>query len=262
MVCRRYELPASSPSLLTQHRRQDLLGNALIGELREASLVDLSNLFSQAARLLPPPAQNIPVGFVKHHKVISDEVLVCIGDIVHLQTFGAVETSDHATIFELQASIECSLVFHEQTCRDFGLVSECCRLAAFIVCYMSYKSTWNASFVPLRVSEKLLVYLNMTTHSDLWLSRRDLMLWLLLVGASACKAENCFAGALTSRYEELIKRITHEVKGWTDLQSGPGVLHTAMEGFVYAQLWVSRRCSIGYWTELESTILSSGSSAS
>lgn len=207
---------------------------------------------------------------MQHQEILSDEVLLCIREVVYLHTLSAMDTNtdntnDGARIDHIQVSIESRLVFHEQACKRFGLVAECCRLATYIVCYVSHASSsaWNSSFVPLRLAEKILTHLEMTSASELWVGRRDLFLWFLLVGASVCRyGTNCFALALMPQYERLIARVFEEAKFWTDVDDdGSLVVQGALEGFIYAPDWVQNRHVIPNWVALEKLLLLSTTTA-
>ena len=195
--------------------------------------------------------QDTPVGFALHRDAISDVVLCCVREVLYLQNLITLESGDSASINDLQASIEARLVFHETTCKILGPIAECCRLGVYMVCYMSHANTWNSSFVPLRLAEKLLALLDITLSSDWWIFRRDLLLWLLLVGASVSNDDACFAEALGSQYQDFIKRVSGEAKTWPDLHEGIAPVQTALGGFIYSQDWVVRRQSIPHWAQLE-----------
>ena len=194
-----------------------------------------------------------------HEEVISDDVLLCVRTILKLQGLARIKGSDFTMIEELQARIEARLVFQEQCCQEFGPIAECCRIAVYIVSYMSNSATWKSAFVPLRLAEKLLAYLEKTSTTDVWRCRRDLFLWLLLVGVSAGRGQNCFAVDLATRYQDFIEDATQDVRNWADLRNGPKALHNTIKSFIYAEGWVVKRRLIPYWNGLERAVFLCGS---
>jgi hypothetical protein len=202
---------------------------------------------------------SLPLGFILHEEVVCADVLLCIRTILRLQILTTSHASDATTIENLQARIEARLVFEEQRCKDAGLIAECCRLAVYIVSYMSNSATWKSAFVPLRLAEKLLDYLEQSITADMWQYRRDLFLWLLLVGASVGRGQNCFATDLEARYEGFIDRTTRHVKDWNELKNGPKALNNVLRKFIYAEDWVAQRHTIPNWTKLEHAVFLCGS---
>ncbi|OCT50478.1 hypothetical protein CLCR_06878 [Cladophialophora carrionii] len=204
---------------------------------------------------LPP----VPLGFELHEEVISPDVLLSVRIILYLQDHTSPSTSNPIMIEDLQARVEARLVFDEKASREFGPIAECCRVAVYIVSYISSSSTWKGAFVPLRLAEKLLASLEKTNEQDLWRYRRDLFLWLLLVGSSVGRGQNCFAAELATRYQQFIQNVKRDVRSWTDLKNGPGAIHSVMETFIYADDWVAKRYLLPSWSDLEPTVFSCGS---
>jgi hypothetical protein len=201
----------------------------------------------------------LTLGFELHEEVISEDVLFCIRTILKLQDLTASDSFDSSLIEDLQTRIEGRLVFQEQSCKELGPIAECCRVAVYIVSYMSNPASWSSAFVPLRLAEKLLNQLDKTSTTVIWQFRRDLFLWLLLVGASTGRGENCFAKELAAAYQDFIERITDDVNGWTDLKNGPRALHNVMKRFLYTKDWVAERHQIPRWTKLERAVFLRGS---
>ncbi|KIX09446.1 uncharacterized protein Z518_00526 [Rhinocladiella mackenziei CBS 650.93] len=257
-LCRARGLPLRS-EVLRAIFWQHLLGAALVGDRQRFYQHDFSAIFRQTAGFLSESSQGLPVGFTCHRQVISEDIISCICEIVHLQTLIAAETVDQTTVNDLQTSIESRLIFPESPQQEPGPIAECCRISVYIVCYMSSTSTWNSSFVPLRLAEKLLVMLDESSNGDLWVSRRDLLLWLLLVGVSVSRGQNCFAAALTSQYQRLLTRTAQEAKCWVDVQHSDILLQAVTEGFIYAQHWVAERHTVPEWVQLEK-VLAQGNS--
>ncbi|KIW70787.1 hypothetical protein, variant [Phialophora macrospora] len=239
---------------------QHLLGTALVCDQHRFLQPDFQFLLNRPQDF---PTLNalptVPLGFELHEYVISADVLLSIRIILYLQNPPSPGTSDLTMIEDLQARVEARLVFHEKSCKEFGPIAECCRVAVYIVSYISSSTTWKSAFVPLRLAEKLLTYLEKTNRQERWRYRRDLFLWLLLVGASVGKGQNCFAAELASRYQQFIESIRGDVTNWTDLKNGPRALHNMMKSFIYADGWVAKRHLIPSWSDLERTIFLCGS---
>ena len=251
---------ATSPASSLIHRcRQHLLRTALISDQHRFSQPELQYLPNDYCRLPVGELPTLPLGFALHQELISDDVLLCIRTILVTQDSVVQARYDTTTIEEVQAGIEARLVFQEQCCQDLGPIAECCRIAVYIVNYMSNSQTWKSTFVPLRLAEKLLNYLERTKKTDKWVYRRDLLLWLALVGASTGRGRNCFATALARRYQGFIEAMRADVKNWTDLWNGPKVLHNTMKSFIYANEWVAERHIIPGWRGLERAVFLCGS---
>ncbi|KIW27576.1 uncharacterized protein PV07_07305 [Cladophialophora immunda] len=233
---------------------QHLLGTALVCNQDRFQQPDFRGLLGRSEEFPTASLPALPLGFVLHEQVISGDVLLCIRSLLYLQELVATGTTDREKITDLQTSIQSRLVFHEESCKKIGPIAECCRLAVYIVCYMTSIQTWTSAFVPLRLAEKLLAHLDKSLGTDLWRYRRDLFLWLLLVGMSVGKGRNCFATELATRYQEFIDKAIDDVQKWDELKDGPKVLHNVVERFVYAQEWVAKRHLIPRWTDLEMSV--------
>lgn len=194
-----------------------------------------------------------------HEDVISDDLVACIRKTIHLEKLIATDTVDLITIEDLQTSIEARLVCDKQVRKEFGPISECCRVAVFIVSYMLNSAIWKSNFLPFRLAEKLLQYLEETSTTDIWRYRRDLLLWLLLIGASAARGQNCFATDLAGRYQSFTERTIQDVKNWTELRDGPKALGNVLKRFIYPQEWTEKRHLIPRWMSLEKAVFSCGS---
>jgi hypothetical protein len=171
----------------------------------------------------------------------------------------ASDASNAASNEELQARIEARLVIQEKDCKELGPVAESCRVAVYIVSYMSNSTSWKSAFVPLRLAEKLLNYLGRTVSTDTWRYRRDLFLWLLLVGASVGRGKNCFATELANGFQDLIARVTEDIRNWTDLRNGPKALQNLIKRFIYAEDWIAQRHLLPSWNGLERAVFLCGS---
>ncbi|OAP61400.1 hypothetical protein AYL99_03603 [Fonsecaea erecta] len=238
---------------------QHLLGTALVCNQHHFQQPDFRGLLGRSEEFPTGSLPALPLGFVLHEEVISGVVQLCIRNLLYLQELIAAGTADHQKIEGLQISIQSRLVFHEEGCKKVGLIAECCRLAVYIVCYMTNTPTWTSAFVPLRLAEKLLSHLDKSLGTELWRYRRDLFLWLLLVGMSVSKGRNCFATELASRYQEFIDKAIEDVQRWDEFKDGPKALHNVVKQFIYVQDWVAKRHLISRWTDLEMGVFLCGS---
>ncbi len=239
--------------------RQQLLRNAVVSDQHRRPFPQIQYLLNGHQDLQIDALPALPLGFALHEELIADDVVQCIRIILKIKDHIGQDNSNFPTIEKIQASIEARLVFREQCGKDFGPIAECCRIAVYIVSYMTSLGTWQSTFVPFRLAEKLLSYLERTKLTEIWRYRRDLLLWLLLVGASAGGGRNCFAVSLATRYRDFLERVRQDVQSWNDLRNGPKVLHNTMKSFLYADDWVANRHWIPAWTELERAVFLCGS---
>lgn len=217
-----------------------------------------------------------PRGFLRHRAVLPDDLLDCIQDLVELQTAAAkceVQGSARQTLLEpLQAHIESRLAFQTKPCESFGIVASSTRLALFIITYTSHMSTWDFSLIPGRIAEQLIRLLESTLYSDLqgsdrryccmWSSRHDLLLWLLLVGATAAAHDGGVIEGLGDRYTRAIGAYREKVVVgcWSEIEQKYQVqtpeelsstLRSTLEDFVLTAGWAERRLNVPGWFELE-----------
>ena len=105
-----------------------------------------------------PRIPTLPVGFFKHREVLSEELLNCLQDIVDLQaTFVKMKSSafDTGKLCGMQASIESRLGCEGPICKKVGPTAGCCRLAAFITCFLSFTDIWANFLIPCKLSDML-----------------------------------------------------------------------------------------------------------
>ncbi|KIW89772.1 uncharacterized protein Z519_09929 [Cladophialophora bantiana CBS 173.52] len=238
---------------------QHLLGTALVCGQHHFQPPDFRGLLGRSEDFPISSLPALPLGFALHEEVISNDVLLCIRNVLYLQELATAGTTDQNKMEDLQISIQSRLVFDEESCKKLGPLAECCRLAVYIVCYMTSTPTWRSAFVPLRLAERLLAYLDKSFATDLWRYRRDLFLWLLLVGMSVGRGRNCFAVELASRYQEFVDKVIEDVSNWDELKDGHKALHNVVRRFIYARDWVAKRHQISRWTDLEMGVFLCGS---
>ncbi len=215
---------------------------------------DFPALFDQRLQLTHKPERDLPFGFALHQEAIPHDVILCIQDIASIQTTIATEAVEPVAVDNIRASIVSRLVLLQQPSQTLGPIAECCRLAAYIVCYVSYQAASKDYFIPVRLSEKLLLILDNTIPSDIWSCRRDLLLWLVFVGSSASRANLQSTCPIEPRYQDILERVLQWAKTWDDMQEGKLILETMKTGFVYADDWINQRYWIPYWADLERLI--------
>jgi hypothetical protein len=244
--------------LLTKAQRQNLLGSSIFCDEESFDSSAIQRLLDVPQDLPINNLPALPIGFTLHQEAISSDVLLCVQNILALQSPLTSTEPNLTTTEEIQLRIESRLVFQEQSCKQFGVISECCRLAVYIVSYVSDSTTWKSAFVPLRLAEQLLHYLTETMATNSWQYRRDLFAWLLLVGASVGKGSNCLASNLDARYQDLIERATLDVSDWKELKNGPKAVNNVLRRFIYADGWISRRDTLPGWSGFEQAMFLCG----
>ena len=202
--------------------------------------------------IYPQLPTTLPVGFLKHRGILSTELLECLEDILELQfTVGSMRKStfDRLHLSNMQASIESRLAFEKRACRNH--VAECCRIAALMTCFLSFTKTWANALVPCRLSDQLRKLLHSSMESPIWSRRRDLQIWLLLVGSSICITETAHVDDLQRKWRLLLDRFRlhsmvriHEKPERSDLEG-------ALSDFIYCESWMLQRNQVPGWSELE-----------
>lgn len=185
----------------------------------------------------PNPLSSLPKGFLEHHDALSEEILYCIEDIVELQaTIQNMTKSsvDRLQLSNMQASIESRLAFEAQACSDFNPIAGCCCIAALITCFLSFTQTWANPLIPCRLSKLLRERLKQSLHSLIWSKRRNLQIWLALVGSYASLLDNGQVDRLQESWNKLVIQVLglrseRSVEQWlceSDMKS-------AQEDFIY-----------------------------
>ena len=201
--------------------------------------------------ILPKMAKRIPIGFAMHRKVLPDDLMDCIEDIVELQSQTNHYASNDFHIDDMQASIESRLAFQGRACRTFGVVAECCRLAAYICCYVSFMETWANSFIPSRLSAMLLKLLSNSLGTSVWSLRHNLLLWLAFVGSRIADIDKGHVDDLRAQYGRLLVRIREEASSWQGVGTCGNPLRSALRDFVYCRNWLPWRMNTREWFVLE-----------
>ncbi|KIW16716.1 hypothetical protein PV08_03905 [Exophiala spinifera] len=230
----------------------DLTGAGIFGALRRFSEVDFPSLFNQSLDRTYTVQQDLPFGFVSHEEVIHHDLLSCLKEITGLQKIVAMNSLESVALDDIRASIVSRLVVLQQACESLGPVSECCRLAAYIVCHLCSKTACaHAPHVPVRLSEKLAHVLQDTIRDAAWHLRHDLLLWLVFVGASASRCDGDLFRPLNPQYRHIMEVVLQLAVTWVKRREGELVLQSAKAGFLYSGDWVAQRHLIPNWTELE-----------
>jgi hypothetical protein len=230
--------------------RQDLIGAACAGSQRRFSHSTFPEI-APIVDMVTISIKELPNGFLAHQDVLVDDLRDCIKCIVTLHAL--YESRDPGTctftlLDQWQASIESRLVFLADSCLQFGIVSECCRLAAYICCYSIYTEVWKNSFIPEKQAGKLLRLLSETLHHPVWTSRRDLFLWLVFVCTSSFLEVDACDQAMKNQLEELMRSLSVSVNDWT--KDGCSI-DKALDAFLYVDEWLQRRFSNRRWLAIE-----------
>lgn len=240
--------------------RHDLTGAGIFGALRRFSEVDFPSLFSPSLDHTHKVRQDLPFGFVSHEDVIHHDTLLCIKEIVGLQKMVAMNSLKPVAVDDIRASIASRLVVLQQACKSLGPVSECCRLAAYIVCHLCCKSARAHLFIPAHLSERLGQIIHDTIRDGAWNLRHDLLLWLVFVGASASRYDGDSLREPNEQYRHIMEIILQLARTWVKRREGDLVLQIAKAGFLYADDWITQRQLIPNWTELERMVSEAPSS--
>jgi hypothetical protein len=222
----------------------------LIHSKRQISHMVLPQVFWRREKITKM-ARRIPIGFAMHRKVLPDDLMDCIEDIVELQSQTIHYSSNDFHIDDMQASIESRLAFQGRACRKFGVVAECCRLAAYICCYISFMETWASSFIPSRLSAMLLKLLSNSLNSSVWSLRHNLLLWLAFIGSCVAGLDRGHVDDLRAHYGRLLIRIHEVASSWPGAGTCGNPLQSALRDFVYCRNWLQCRMNIKEWFVLE-----------
>jgi hypothetical protein len=188
-----------------------------------------------------------PPGISAHWDVIPDNLLACYGDIVDLDA--AVTDRQHPShsIDDIQASIESRLANLAELCKDFNVAAECARLAAYICCYTVYVEIWKNFLIPCRCSSLLLDALVSSFDDSIWIKRRDLQLWFVLVGSCTARLDHGHLRELKSGYSTLVMRLVATVSTWPQAELS---LQSALKDFIYTEVWIQHRQANREWSQL------------
>lgn len=238
--------------------RHDLTGAGILGDKRRFSEADFPTLFHMDMTTILGTHETLPYGFAFHRDVIHHDLFPCIERIRDLQTSMATGAVEPIKVDNVRASIISRLVFLQPACQAFGPISEGCRIAAYLVCYTCIKGPGKSSFVSLRLSHSLGSILDDTDCSEAWAYRRDLLLWLVFVGASASRTERWSVSPGDSLYEGIMARLLRNARNWVEQEEGTLIFLTAVQGYIYEQDWINKRHLIPHWTDLEKLLMRSG----
>jgi hypothetical protein len=199
----------------------------------------------------PVQGRKLPAGIAAHWDVVPDDLLACYEDIVELDTTAAKGLRAHHAIDDMQASIESRLETLGRLCKDFGVAAECSRLAAFICCYTSYVEVWKTFLIPCRCASLLSDALASSFDDPTWIKRRDLQLWLVLVGSCTAMLDQGHLEHLKSSYDILVRRIINTVSTWPWAQIS---LQRALRDFIYPETLFHQHQDNREWLRLVASI--------
>jgi hypothetical protein len=196
----------------------------------------------------------MPQGFLQHQEVLPDELLNCLEDIAELQA-AVLEmrksTIDRIALSNMQASIESRLAFEDSACKKMGVVAECCRVAALITCFLSFTDTWANALIPCRLSDILQTRLRTSIASPIWAGRRNLQIWIVLVGSYATVLNNGFVDDLHRKWTELSALFHAPSSGHPPEGFNAVCIESATQDFMYCSHLLERRLSVPAWAALE-----------
>lgn len=195
----------------------------------------------------------VPNGFITHQDVIADDLQDCIKDILLLQAMYESrdpEICNFTLLDKWQASIESRLVFLTKSSTKFGVVSEGCRLAAYICCYSIYTEIWRNSFIPMKLAERLLMHLSKTMSYSIWLRRRDVFLWLAFVCTSIIQGSeaNYYTATAKNAHEVFMRQLSTSAKSWANRRCS---INSALSEYIYVSNWLQLRLSNKLWLAIE-----------
>lgn len=254
----------------------DLFSSILLDSKRQLSHLSLPIQPCWTRSNFPHPElfspYHLPAGFVRHRKLIPDDLLDCVQDVVELQSRmrDPVYRADFRLIDDMQASIESRLAFQGKACRLFGDLAEMARLAIFICTYCCWTDTWNSFAVPAKVASllarRLHSFLGMSVDwtgtennerfAQSWEQVGDLLLWLVLVGASVAQNERELVPGLKSSYAKIIRRLSDLISAPGEGESccWPTMLAMMEQDYIDCKGWMKNRLQIREWFTLEITI--------
>lgn len=199
-------------------------------------------------------SRTIPKGFLQHRHVIPGHLLDCFEDIMELQaTFLSKDLCpiNFFHVDNMQASIESRLAYQGSACKALGPITECCRLAAYLTCFLSFTETWNNLLIPCRLSDRLRALLDNSLEHSAWAQHRALQTWLLLVGSRTATMDRGYVKGLKGRWSELLKRFTKYCSNLPKSEMNNEVLNSALEDFIYCDAWLRTPREIREWFDLE-----------
>lgn len=188
-----------------------------------------------------------PPGVSAHWDVIPDNLLVCYQDIVNLEAAVADKRRPSQSVDDIQASIESRLADLVDLCEGSNMAAECARLAAHICCYTAYVEVWKNFLIPCPCALLLLDAPESSFDDKVWIKRRDLQLWLILVGSCTARLDYGHLKELKSGFDALVTRILTTVAAWPQAKVR---LQSALEGFAYTQTWFQHLHGNQEWVRL------------
>jgi hypothetical protein len=233
------DIPGKEQAIHTHSNRQDLVAAACTGCQRRFSHLTFPGISINQDVANNSTAELSP-SFIVHRDVLGDDLMGCIRDIITFQATYDTGDCNFTSLDKWQASIESRLVFLTSPCHQFGVISECCRLAAYICCYSIYTEIWKSSSIPLKQAEMLIKRLSESQSYSIWGTRRDLFLWLVLVCTSIIQGSETSSQSVRQQQENFIGHLCNIIVDW-DVDDK--CLKRALESFIYVGDWVQCRCS-------------------
>ena len=206
--------------------------------------------------------KTLPAGFRRCLDILPVGLLDCIADVAEMKSVLPTmnQLPYHMRYNQLdcmQASLEDRLVRQTTVCREFGAVTEACRLGVFLCCYCAWIEVWNDRLILSKLAEKLLSVLDTTLAAEdsaaVWKARADLFCWLLFTTCSVADLGQDRIQNLKPRLGQLLlaaKRVLRPL----GMQAVQRSLHQGLHDFFVCDGWVEGRHRIKHWYELERSL--------
>jgi hypothetical protein len=239
------------------YSRQDLFAALIFNSERDKSLAVLEKVLWRR-QVQPRTPSILPKGFIKHQDLLPRELLCCIEDIVELQTtIQEMKKSsiDRTKISNMLADVESRLASEAQSCQDSGSVAECCRIAAFITCFLSFTETWANALIPCRLSDLLQKRLSESIENPIWSKRRNLQLWCILTGACVTFLNTGYLEGLEQDWINLSFGLRTHFLQHPEEEFDASDFDSALKDFIYSNCLLQQRMTVIAWSSLELGLL-------
>lgn len=191
----------------------------------------------------------LPPGFESRKDLLGDGLINTLCDIHALQQIR--EFSDPTVKYTMsiqeqdnqQAWIEEQLFAYLQFARQSdNTILICCILASYICAYCIFSEVWASPFtcyIPAHLSSQLLRQLQNTEDDQLWIGNEDMLLWILMAGATFSQP-----GVARSEYAILLHGSLRDsfdtfLSSWNETEA-------ILQRFFWSTKWFSSRTS-AFW---------------
>lgn len=172
---------------------QDIFSALIAGTQRVFSIAQFPDLYWNRDPSLAF-LYTLPPGFETRKHLIGDDLIEVFEGIHALQQMR--ESANFAILYAMsiqdidnqQAWIEERLYESLEMARQTNnVVLRCCILASYICAYCLFSEVWSSpftSYIPAHLSSQLLRQLQNTERDRLWLGNEELLLWVIMAGAT------------------------------------------------------------------------------